>query len=199
MRPATSIPATLPLATLVLPADVRARIATTVFLMIAGSILIALSARLSFWPAFSPVPVTGQTFAVLLVGAVLGARLGAATVALYLAEGAAGLPVFAGGGGVLYLFGHTGGYLAGFVLAAWITGSLAERGWDRRFGTTAMAMSLGTIAIFLCGSVWLGLAVGWPEVLALGVGPYIPGAVIKIAAAALLLPGVWRVVGQRRA
>ncbi len=106
-------------------------------LILGASLLIALSARIAVPVPFSPAPITGQTLAVLLVGALLGSRRGALSVLAYLAEGAMGLPVFAGGGaGILWLLGPTGGYLFGFIAAAFVTGWLAERGWDRRFVTT---------------------------------------------------------------
>lgn len=110
-----------------------------VFLVVAGSVLIALLAQLEI--PLQPVPITGQTFGVLLVGALLGSRLGAVTVLTYLAWGAIGLPVFAGGiSGPARLVGPTGGYLVGFVGAAFLVGWLSERGWDRRILTTAVAM-----------------------------------------------------------
>src|SRR5689334_20832837 len=130
----------------------RARALSLAFdlgLTLVGSALIALSARVAIPLPFSPVPVTGQTFAVLLVGAALGRRRGAAAVIAYLAEGAAGLPVFAGpNAGPAVLLGPTGGYLFGFIPGAWLCGLLAERGWDRRVGTTILSMILGNVAIF---------------------------------------------------
>jgi biotin transport system substrate-specific component len=116
----------------------------TLLLVVGGSLVVALSAQLVVRLPFTPVPITGQTLGVLLVGAALGARRGAAALALYLMEGAAGLPFFAGGmAGAAYLLGPTGGYLLAFPLAAFITGWAAERGWDRNGLTTAAAMTLG--------------------------------------------------------
>ena len=164
-------------------------------LVVFGSAVIALSAQLSIrLPlAITPVPITGQTLAILLVGALYGSKRGPATVLLYLAEGVAGLPVFAGGsGGALHLLGPTGGYLVGFVLAAFITGVLSERGWDRRWAMTALAMTFGTIALFVPGLIWLAF---WPyEVFTAGLWPFLPGAVIKIALATALLPQGWKVL-----
>jgi len=121
-------------------------------LVLSASAFIAVSAHLTVRLPFSPVPVTGQTFAVLLTGALLGRQRGAAAVLAYLAEGLAGLPVFAGGmSGLAYLLGPTGGYLLGFVAAAYLTGALAERGWDRQPLTTALAMVLGNLALYAPG------------------------------------------------
>lgn len=171
------------------------------FLAVAGTVLLTASAKVQI--PFYPVPMTMQTFVVVLMGPLLGWRLAGATVLLYLLQGAAGLPVFAGtperGIGLAYMAGPTGGYLVGFVLAAATVGVLAERGWDRRIPTTLAAMALGTAIIFACGVLWLGALVGWSEpVLALGVTPFLPGAAFKIALAAAVLPLAWRLVGRRR-
>ena len=165
-------------------------------LVAAGSLLIALSAWVAVPLPFSPVPVTGQTFAVLLVGSALGARRGAAAALAYLAEGCSGLPVFAGGAaGPHVLVGPTGGYLAGFVLGALLCGALAERGWDRRVLTTVFSMILGNIAILIPGLLWLQRFVGPESTLAMGLFPFLPGDVVKIALAAALLPLAWKRLG----
>jgi biotin transport system substrate-specific component len=165
-------------------------------LVLAGSLLIGLSARLAIRLPFSPVPITGQTMAVLLAGALLGSRRGALSVLAYLGEGMAGLPVFAGGaGGIAHLAGPTGGYLAGFVLAALVVGWLAERGWDRHPGTTALAMLLGNAAIYALGLPWLAAFVGGERALVLGLYPFLAGDLLKLALAAALLPVGWKVVG----
>jgi biotin transport system substrate-specific component len=168
-------------------------------LVLAGSLLIALSAQVAIPLPFSPVPVTGQTMAVLLVGALLGSRRGSLAVLVYIAQGLAGLPVFAGGAaGPARLLGPTGGYLVGFVLAAYLVGLLAERGWDRRVGTTAAAMALGNVVIYAVGALWLAVFVGGlVPALTAGVLPFIPGDLVKIAAAALLLPAGWKLLGLR--
>jgi biotin transport system substrate-specific component len=167
-------------------------------LIAAGSLIIALSAQAAIPLPFSPVPVTGQTLAVLLVGSLLGRARGSAAVAAYLGEGAAGLPVFAGGAaGPQALLGPTGGYLAGFLVGAWVCGALAERGWDRRAGTTVGSMVLGNLAIFALGVPWLARVVGAERALALGFWPFLAGDVVKIGAAAALLPLGWRWIHGR--
>ena len=167
----------------------------TLLLAFAGSALLTLSAKIQvpFWP----VPMTMQTFAVLVIGMTYGLRLGAATVVLYLAEGAAGLPVFAGGGGIAYLAGPTAGYLFGFVIAAALVGRLAELGWDRRVSTTAAAMLLGNLAIYVPGLLWLGTIVGYGKVFAVGMVPFLPGDALKLALAAAILPAVWHLARQK--
>lgn len=162
--------------------------------ILAGSGLIALAAQVRIPLPFSPVPVTGQTFAVLLVAAALG-RAGTASVLAYLAEGALGLPVFAGGAsGNATLAGPTGGYLVGFVLAAVIVGALAERGWDRRLPTALAAMLLGEVAIYACGLAWLARFALSVPLLDAGLLPFLPGDAYKLLLAALALPGAWRVL-----
>lgn len=174
-----------------------------VAVVLAGTALIALAARVAIPLPFSPVPVTGQTFAVLLIGAALGARLGPATVIAYLGEGLAGLPVFAGGTsawspsaipGVPVIAGPTAGYLAGFVVAAWLVGALAERGFDRRVPTTVLAMLLGNVAIYALGLPWLARYVGADRAIPLGLAPFLVGDVLKLALATAALPVAWRVL-----
>jgi len=162
-------------------------------LIFAGSILIALSAKVQILLPFSPVPITGQTFAVLMIGALLGARRGSLAVLAYLIQGAAGMPVFAFGGGFAVLLGPTGGYLIGFIPAAYLTGRLAEKGWDRRIGTTVLAMILGNAAIYACGLFRLACLIGFStKVLTVGVYPFVIGDLLKIALAAVLLPLGWK-------
>lgn len=157
------------------------------------SLLTAAAAQVVVPLPFTPVPLTGQTFAVLLTGALLGPRLGALAMLAYLAEGAAGLPFFRGGaGGVGHFSGATAGYLLAFPAAAYVTGLLAERGWDRRFMTAAAAMALGSFVILACGWAWLALMFkGGAEAFRLGVAPFLPGDVLKIALAAAALPAGW--------
>lgn len=163
-------------------------------LAFAGSLLLIVSAK--FQVPFYPVPMTLQPLVVLLLGVALGSRLGAATVLLYLAQGAAGLPVFAGtpekGVGLAYMVGPTGGYLLGFALAAYVTGWLAERGFDRTRLGTALAMSLGMVVIYSLGLLWLGVFVGYnANLLHLGLTPFVLGDLLKIALATLSVPMLW--------
>jgi biotin transport system substrate-specific component len=146
-----------------------------------------------------PVPLTLQTLGVLFTGAVLGGRRGTLALLLYLAEGVVGLPVFAGGAsGVAQLLGPTGGYLVGFVVAAGVVGCLAERGWDRRLVWTVLAMLVGNLAIYTLGVTWLAIFLGDPQsALVKGVLIFIPGDLIKIAIAALALPGSWVLANRR--
>ena len=163
--------------------------------IIGGSLLIALSAQIAFPLPFSPVPVTAQTLVVLLVGALLGRQRGALSLLAYLAEGAMGWPVFAHGtGGLSHLMGPTGGYLFGFVAAAWITGWLAERSWDRRVGAMLLLMLAGNVGIYALGLPWLAYFVGPHRALALGLYPFVVGDLAKLLCAALLLPSGWRLL-----
>jgi biotin transport system substrate-specific component len=181
----------LTLADVALP---RASVLRDVVLILAAGIATAVAARIAFPVPWSPVPLTAQTFAVLLTGAALGARRGLLAQALYLAAGAAGLPVFAGGlGGPLALAGPTGGFLVAFPLAAAVTGALAERGWDRRFATMLAAMLLGSAVILISGLAGLSRFVPSERLLAAGLLPFLPGDVIKSVAAALMVPAAWRI------
>ena len=168
-------------------------------LVVGGSLLIALSAYLKIQLPFSPVPITGQTLAVLLVGASLGAKKGGLSVLAYLGEGLIGLPVFAGGAsGPAYLLGPTGGYLAGFAVAAFAVGWLAERGWDRHVGLTLAAMLIGNLLIYLLGLAWLSVYVGVGQALPLGFYPFLAGDAIKLLLAGIVLPGGWAVITKSR-
>jgi len=167
-------------------------------LIAGGSLVIALCAQIAVG---YPVPVTGQTFAVLMLAALLGSRRGVLCILVYLAEGMAGLPVFAQGkAGLAYMLGPTGGYLVGFVCAAWVVGILSERTWDRRVTTTVAAMVLGNLAIYACGLVWLSCLVHLfakplsGGLLAVGLYPFVIGDLLKIALAAVLLPGGWKII-----
>jgi len=165
-------------------------------LIIGGSLFIALCAQIRIFLPFSPVPVTGQTFAVLMIGALFGAGRGSLSVLLYITVGAAGLPVFATGVGFAALRGFTGGYLVGFVPAACIVGLLAEKGWDRRIGTTLLAMVFGNMAIYAFGLLWLCCLMGVNKsVLTVGLYPFIVGDLLKISLAAVLLPSGWKLLG----
>jgi biotin transport system substrate-specific component len=168
-----------------------------VLLVVGFNVLLILSARLSIHLWFTPVPITLQTFVVMLAGAALGSRRGALVMLLYLAEGASGLPVFAGGGGWAYLIvSPTAGYLWSYPIAAFVVGFLAERGLDRSFLTSIFAMLPGTVIIYALGVSWLAilLHIGLDKAFVLGMWPFIPGDLIKIVVAALLLPTAWSIV-----
>lgn len=167
-------------------------------LLLGGSLLIALSAQLQFVLPFSPVPITGQTFAVLLLGALYGSKRGPATVVTYLALGVMGLPVFAPAGalGVARLVGPTAGYLVGFLAAAFVVGLLSERGWDRKSWTTAASMIIGNGIIYVAGVLWLSRFVGWQAVLSTGFFPFLAGDALKIGLATILLPAGWKLIGR---
>jgi biotin transport system substrate-specific component len=165
-------------------------------LVLGGSILVALSSQLAVRLPFSPVPVTGQTLAVLCVGLLLGSRRAALSLLLYLAEGAIGLPVFAGGGsGLPWLLGPTGGYLWGFVLGAFLVGHLTEHGWDRHIALTLLALMLGNAVVYAAGLSWLARVTGTDRVLEMGLYPFLAGDAIKIAVAAGLLRSGRRFIG----
>ena len=166
-------------------------------LVLAFSVLTALSAQVAIPLAWTPVPITGQTFVVLLTGALLGSRLGALAMVAYLFEGAVGLPFFAAGGAGIgrLLFSPTSGFLLSYPAAAYLTGMLAERGWDKRFLTAASAIGLGSIVILLSGWSWLAIwtksaVTGWN----LGVAPFVLGDIVKIALAAIALPSGWAIL-----
>lgn len=191
----TTIPSRV-IAGAVLP---RHRIVTIV--LISGfAVLTAAAAQVRIPLPFTPVPITGQTFAVLLSGAVLGGAAGAASQTLYLLLGLF-LPFYAGGArGWESLTGATGGFLIGFVAAAWIVGKLAERAQDRSLITAVPAFLTGTIVIYLFGVPWLAhtLGIGWQEAIGLGAAPFVLGDLAKAAIAGALLPAAWKLAGSAR-
>jgi biotin transport system substrate-specific component len=169
-----------------------------VSLVFAFSLLTALAAQIVI--PIGPVPITGQTFAVLLTGALLGSRLGAMAMIVYLVEGASGLPFFAGGmSGIPHLLGPRGGYLVAFPAAAFITGAFAEHGWDKRFLTAAASMAIGSAVILLSGWVWFALLTNTSlsASFPLTVLKFIPGDIIKILLAAAVLPSGWALLRRR--
>jgi biotin transport system substrate-specific component len=169
-----------------------------VSLVVAFSLLVALSAQIVI--PIGPVPITGQTFAVLLIGALLGSRLGAMAIIVYLIEGASGLPFFYGGSsGLAHLLGPTGGYLIAFPAAAFITGAFAEHGWDKRFLTAAASMAIGSVVIMLSGWLWFAMLTNTQLAIAfqLTVLKFIPGDIIKILLAAAVLPSGWALLRRR--
>jgi biotin transporter BioY len=168
----------------------------SVSLVFAFSLLNALAAQIAI--PIGPVPITGQTFAVTLTGALLGSRLGAAALIVYLLEGACGLPFFSNGGaGIGVLLGTTGGYLVSFPAAAFITGAFAENGWDKRFLSAAAAMAVGSGVILLAGWAWLAQFMPANVAFRAGVLPFIIGDIIKIALAAAVLPSGWYLLKRK--
>ena len=166
-------------------------------LVVAFSLLTALAAQIVIPLPFTPVPITGQTFVVLLTGALLGSRLGALAMIAYLVEGAAGLPFFRGGnGGAHYLlFSPTTGYLLAYPVAAFVTGLLSERGWDKRYLWAAAAMGIGSLVILFGGWAWLSLFFRTAaDAFNAGVAPFIIGDIVKIALAAAVLPTGWAIL-----
>ncbi|MBM3733612.1 MAG: biotin transporter BioY [Acidimicrobiia bacterium] len=169
-------------------------------LALAGTAIIAISAKVQvpFWP----VPMTMQTLAIVVIAMAFGAKLGFATLALYLCEGAIGLPVFAGtpekGIGIPYMLGPTGGYLIGFVAAAWLAGWLAEKGWDRTFLKATAVNFAATAVVFLFGLVWLVLMYGFSKSVAVGVTPFLLSSAFKIALGGALLPAAWSLIRRFR-
>ena len=168
------------------------------WLVTGGALLVAALAQVRILLPFTPVPVTGQTLGVLLVGALLGSRRGATSLGLYLVLGLAGMPVFSGwSGGLPQLFGPTGGYLLGFVAAAWLTGWLSERGAERSPKTAWAAFLAAEAVIYAVGLPWLAVFVGgWSRALTLGLLPFIAGDLLKAIIAGLLLPAGWRLLGE---
>lgn len=180
------------------PAAAPARHLTALAAILLGTCLLTLSAKVQvpFWP----VPMTMQSLVVLMIAMAYGSRLAVATVAAYLLAGAAGLPVFAGtparGIGLAYMMGPTGGFLVGFVLAAWIVGLLAERGWDRSFMACAAAMVLGHLVITLAGAMWLAVLMGTSKAVEVGVTPFLASSALKVALGATVMPMIWRLLGR---
>lgn len=169
-------------------------------LVVGTSLLMALSARVSINLGFTPIPITLQTLVVMLAGATLGSRRGALAMLLYLAEGAAGLPVFAGGlSGLFYLLlAPSAGYLWSYPIAAFVVGFLCERGLDRSFLTSVLAMLPGTAIIYAFGVTWLALIahMSFAQAIVLGMLPFLPGDITKIIVAAILMPLAWLIVGR---
>lgn len=184
------------------PARARSKTAYRVLLAFAGSWLVAGLAQIEIKLPFTPVPITGQTLGVLLVGASLGAGLGALSMALYLLQGSLGLPFFSGGdSGVEFLkaASASGGYLWGFVVAAALVGWLAQRGWDRSLRSSIGAMFLGEVALYAIAIPWLmqALDLSLDDALVIGFAPFVLGDTLKLLLAAGLLPGAWRLAKKR--
>lgn len=188
----------------------RRSVARDVSLVALGAILIALTARITIVMPDNPVPITGQTFGVLVVAGALGGRRGMFATMLYVGIGVMGLPAFAEGrGGIAVIasfdeaqiaLAPTGGYLVGFVIASGVVGWLSERGWDRRLRTGIASMAIGNTLIYAIGLPWLAISTGFTvsETLAKGLVPFAVGDLIKLALAGALLPAGWWLVGRRR-
>jgi biotin transport system substrate-specific component len=186
-------------ATLRLAVFPRSSLSTNVLLVLAGTGFVALAAQVSISLPFTPVPITGQTFAVVLVGASLGALLGLASLGLYLFVGALGAPVYSEHThGWDVLTGPTGGYIVGFVLAAVLTGFLAQQRWDRRFSSSVAAMLSGNVVIYLVGLPWLAAKIdaGLEDTLEAGLYPFVVGDLLKLYLAGALLPAAWAAVSR---
>lgn len=197
----TAAQATYPtLAATLWPEGRTSPLVRNVTLAVFGSALMWLSAKVQV-PLY-PVPITMQTLVVLVLGVAYGPRLGAATMILYLLEGAVGLPVFAGGwsegGGFHLLYGPTGGYLAGFVVAAAVCGRLAEHGWDRRIETAVLAMIYGNLIIYALGLSWLTVQIGLDSAIKYGLLPFLIGDALKVALGTCALPVAWRGLSGRK-
>jgi biotin transport system substrate-specific component len=178
----------------------RSSAARTLAVIIGGAGLIAACAQISIPLGFTPVPITGQTFAVLLVGAGLGSVAGTASTLLYVSLGAVGLPIYADHAhGWHIVTSASGGYLVGFVFAAALTGALAERRWDRRFSSSLGALLTGNVVIYLFGVGWLAhdAHLSFAKALADGLYPFVPGDILKMYLAAALLPAAWKLAGRR--
>jgi biotin transport system substrate-specific component len=188
-------------ATLRLAVFPRGGLLADALVVLAGTALVALAAQISIPLPFTPVPITGQTFAVLLVGASLGAARGFSSLLLYFLVGIAGAPVYADQGhGWETITSARGGYIVGFMLAAAVTGWLAERRWDRRFSSALSAMLTGNVVIYLVGLPWLAVVLdtGLERTLELGLYPFVPGDVLKLYLAGALLPTAWKAVEHLR-
>ena len=171
------------------------RLAAQLVLVLAGSMLLAASAQFKMVIPFSPVPITGQTLVVLMIGLTYGSRLGAVTVLAYIFAGLRGLPVFAGGtSGWVVMAGPSGGYLVGFLAAVFVMGLLAERGMGRNILSTALAMLAGNMVIYLFGYAWLASLISPGKAFVFGVQPFLWGDAIKLVVAACLMPVAWRAV-----
>lgn len=183
------------------PRQGSARLAKQAVLVVLGIAALAIAAKIKvpMWP----VPITMGTFAVLTLGTAYGARLGLVTMMGYLLVGALGFDVFATSSaekfGLTYMMGGTGGYLVGYLMATVLLGALAARGWDRSFGKMALALVLANVLIYVPGLLWLGQLYGWDKpILQWGLTPFLVGDALKLVLAAVLIPGLWKLVGNAR-
>lgn len=175
-----------------IPSSKALAMAKDIILVLSFSIITGLAAKLKI--EIGAVPITMQTLAVLLSGALLGSKRGALSQLTYLSFGLAGLPWFARGGGIQYIMSPTFGYIIGFVLAAFFVGSLAERGWDKSIKMAILAMLLGNIILYIPGLFWLAKFVGFSKVIQVGFYPFVIGDLLKILLAGLVLPLGWKFI-----
>ena len=176
---------------------IRGRVAIDIMLVVAASLIIALAAQIAIPVPFTPVPLTMQPLAVLLVGVVLGSKRGAAAATLYLLEGISGLPVFAlGHGGMIWLIGPTAGYLYSYPFAAFVAGWFSERGWGTTILRAVTGMLVALAVIYAGGWAWLAATNGARAAFAIGVAPFVLADVIKVALGAVLLPSAQRAFGR---
>jgi len=163
--------------------------------IVGGSLFLALMAQCAIPLGFTPIPITLQTFGVMLLGALLGSKKGSLAVVLYLIEGMLGLPIFAlGMAGPTVLFGPTGGYLFAFVPSAFLAGILLERGWKKSYMGTLVALTLSTLLTLGIGALWLSVFVGGKAAVTLGVYPFLIGGAIKVLVAAAMIPSGWKLL-----
>jgi biotin transport system substrate-specific component len=178
----------------------RSTVASQISLILTGTVFLAVMAQIAFPIPGSPVPFTGQTLGVLLLGTAYGAGLGFSTIAFYLLMGMAGAPIFSSGtSGIERIVGPTGGYLVGMLISSVVLGALAGRKWDQRIKTVIPTMIIGNLVIFAIGLLWLNLYTGqsWLWTFEKGLTPFIFGEIIKIAIASTALPAVWKYVAKR--
>lgn len=173
---------------------------TSAIAVFAGSLLIALSAQIYIMLPFTPVPITAQTLSVLFAGSLLGSKRAVLSVLLYIAYGAVGFPVFSeNSAGLVKLFGATGGYIFGFILAAYAVGKFTENGWDRFLGKSLTAMLLGQLLVFVPGLLWLGQFVGYANVLEQGFYPFVIGGIVKTLLAGSSSVLAWNLIRKLKA
>ena len=168
------------------------RIQKSIILPITGSILLTLLSKIRIVLPFSPIPITGQTFGVLLLALLLGKNRAFLSVMFYILEGISGVPVFAFGGGPVYLLGPTGGYIVGFLVAAYIVGTLSDRGWGKNFHQCLLAVIVGELCIFTFGMLHLLFFLPYRNIISAGLLPFIPGELVKISLLFVSYPMLWK-------
>jgi biotin transport system substrate-specific component len=178
---------------------IKENIILDIGLIIFGSLFVAISSQMALYLPFTPVPITGQTLAVLLIGAVLGSKRGGLSLTLYILKGMLGLPVFAGGtGGMTVLFGPTAGYLIGFIPAVILIGTLSKKGFDRNWISMLLVLFLGLSTIYFFGVIRLLAFVGKERVFLLGVAPFLLGDLLKIGVVMIIMPSCWKILTKNK-